>query len=363
MNHVELIVGESLRINEPLVKYIDRVYVETFEANPNKFFISKNDNNLFLFLEELIDKYQHITIFASHESFNLVGKLLCTITEDAQILQDGILAPSKVVKIKECNYLLEFDGKEIEVILATPNKPLPTLLNNFQSQKIDFSLIDMDEESCKIFLEPIAGSFEISLQFSTLIEGWVLVEAKCHKYGQMENFLKSVASLFSDKILSSHNPCEYIVKNLSRMGKKIAFAESCTGGLLASMFTKVAGASNAFDGGVVSYSNSVKSSILKVDESVLQTHGAVSEKCAMQMAQGALKATNADIAISTTGIAGPSGGSEQKPVGTVFIAIANSDGGVMSERLNLSGDREYIQNQSAFHAIKLLLQAHKELFF
>ncbi|MBU1916487.1 nicotinamide-nucleotide amidohydrolase family protein [bacterium] len=111
-----------------------------------------------------------------------------------------------------------------------------------------------------------------------------------------------------------------VIKKLDAAHKTIAFAESCTGGLIASRITSVSGASKIFKGSIVSYANDVKQHVLHVDESILKKHGAVSKACAIAMVEGVHKITNADYCAAVTGIAGPTGGADEKPVGTVHVA-------------------------------------------
>ena len=117
-----------------------------------------------------------------------------------------------------------------------------------------------------------------------------------------------------------------VVHALQKAGKKVSTAESCTGGLLANRITDVAGSSEVFTHGFVTYSNLAKSQLIGVSEETLRAHGAVSEEVAREMAAGALRESGADIAVSVTGIAGPGGGSEGKPVGTVCIGLATKEG-------------------------------------
>jgi nicotinamide-nucleotide amidase len=113
-----------------------------------------------------------------------------------------------------------------------------------------------------------------------------------------------------------------VVDLLAAKQLRITTAESCTGGAIASRITDVAGASEVFTHGFVTYADEAKRDVIGVSSDLLSSHGAVSEQVAIAMAQGALDVSNADIAVSVTGIAGPSGGSEEKPVGTVWLAIA-----------------------------------------
>ena len=140
-------------------------------------------------------------------------------------------------------------------------------------------------------------------------------------------------------------------------GLTLAVAESCTGGAIASLFTAMAGASAYFLGGVVAYANEVKRDVLGVNYDDIMTHGAVSETVARQMAEGVRRITGADYAIATTGIAGPTGGSEAKPVGTVWMAVATPTHTVAVMR-NSGLDRGQIISRASAYAIELL---YKEL--
>lgn len=132
-------------------------------------------------------------------------------------------------------------------------------------------------------------------------------------------------------------------------------AESCTGGLIAKICTDLAGSSAWFERGLVTYSNQAKIDLLGVSEQALQRHGAVSEAVASEMAAGALAHSRAQIAVAVTGIAGPDGGSEAKPVGSVCFGFAMGQD-VMCETRHFSGSRDAVRQQSARHAITRLLE-------
>lgn len=133
----------------------------------------------------------------------------------------------------------------------------------------------------------------------------------------------------------------------------IAVAESCTGGQLSAYFTKTQGASDYFLGGVIAYSNSLKSTLLDISEDSLKEHGAVSDIVAQEMADAVMRISGSDIGISTTGIAGPDGGTSEKPVGLVYIGIATLiETHVVA--CHFSGDRHSIQQQAVDKAVELL---------
>lgn len=134
----------------------------------------------------------------------------------------------------------------------------------------------------------------------------------------------------------------------------LATAESCTGGLLASTLTDTPGSSEWFSGSVVAYANQVKEQLLGVDAAILEAHGAVSEPVVLAMAQNVLKTIGADVSVAISGVAGPSGGTAEKPVGTVWMAWA-WPGGTRAKLYNFQGDRAAIKDQSVMTAINGLL--------
>jgi nicotinamide-nucleotide amidase len=145
-------------------------------------------------------------------------------------------------------------------------------------------------------------------------------------------------------------------RTLRTRGWTLAIAESCTGGLVGHMITKEPGASDYLLLDAVTYANSAKQSVLGVDEDVLRGHGAVSPECACRMAEGARRVSGADVALAITGIAGPAGGSDAKPVGLVYLAIATASGTEVKER-QFKGDRLWIQTLAAYVGLQMLREA------
>lgn len=140
---------------------------------------------------------------------------------------------------------------------------------------------------------------------------------------------------------------------LKAKGEQLVAAESCTGGLVAGAVTAVPGSSDWFDRGFVTYSNEAKREMLRVCAQTLESHGAVSEPVAREMALGALAASRGTVSVSITGIAGPSGGSPGKPVGTVCFAWARSGEAMpRSETRRFAGDRDEVRRQSVLHALQ-----------
>ena len=147
---------------------------------------------------------------------------------------------------------------------------------------------------------------------------------------------------------------QQVGKALKDTGQTLAVAESCTGGLIGHLLTEVPGSSDYFLGGIIAYSNQAKQEHLGVSEETLKNHGAVSQQTAAQMAAGARDALGANLAISVTGVAGPTGGSPEKPVGLTWIGLASSEG-TRAEKFRFDGDRTQNKLLAATAALKLLL--------
>ena len=162
-------------------------------------------------------------------------------------------------------------------------------------------------------------------------------------YGEEEETLESV-----------------VFQSLTKRGETLSIAESCTGGEISSIFTTLPGVSSVFKGGVVAYDNKAKINILGVSKSIIEESGAVSEECVVAMAEGAKRLFGTDWAIATSGIAGPSGGSEEKPVGTLWVAISGP-GITTTNKAIFSGDRERNIIRFSSASINLLRKALQNL--
>lgn len=149
--------------------------------------------------------------------------------------------------------------------------------------------------------------------------------------------------------------CQLLAQLLLHRGWLLATAESCTGGLIAANCTDLAGSSHWFERGFVTYSNAAKSELLGVDPALINSHGAVSEPVVRAMASGALAHSRAQVTVAVTGVAGPAGGSSEKPVGTVWLAWATPMG-VLSEERHFAGDRAAVRQATAQQALLRLTE-------
>ena len=149
-----------------------------------------------------------------------------------------------------------------------------------------------------------------------------------------------------------------IIDKAGAEGVMVATAESCTGGLIAAALTDVSGSSAVVERGFVTYSNAAKAEMLGVPMTLIEKHGAVSGRVAKAMALGAVKNSRADIAVSVTGIAGPTGGTAEKPVGLVWFGLAEKDGGARVERrVFADGGRDFVRSKATETALHLILRA------
>ena len=145
-----------------------------------------------------------------------------------------------------------------------------------------------------------------------------------------------------------------IVKKLNKKRLKISFAESCTGGLLASEITSVSGASKVFGLGLVTYSNQAKISVLKVNKNIIKKYGAVSPECCEAMVKNLAKISKAQINVSITGIAGPNGGTKKKPVGLVYIGVKNKNKILITKNIFKQKSRKAIQNATVKRTLEII---------
>ncbi|MEA4852655.1 MAG: competence/damage-inducible protein A [Christensenella sp.] len=251
-----------------------------------------------------------------------------------------------------------FDNSVVPYLMRFSDKVLVShsvKLFGAGESEVESILHDMMENSENPTIAPYAKTGEMLLR----------VTASGKNVQECENLIapviEHIKSIFGKYIygIDVKNLQTAVVNALTEKGLTIATAESCTGGLISQRITQVPGASNVFGCGICSYSNDIKQSVLHVSGETLSQYGAVSEQTAVEMARGVRELSGADIGVSTTGIAGPGGGSVEKPVGLVYIAI-NSCKGSEVIKLNLSrgrvDDRENIRHMAAQNVFQMVLQ-------
>ncbi len=210
-------------------------------------------------------------------------------------------------------------------------------------------LMDIIENQKNPTLATYASSGEVSLR--------VTAKAKSENEAQalLLPVVDKIKECLGDNIYSIDGETlpQVVIKLLSDVNKKVAFAESCTGGMLSSMIVDMAGSSNVLDMSIVSYSNESKISQLNVSKDVIEEYGAVSRETAKEMAMGLLNKSRADISVSITGIAGPGGGTEDKPVGLVYVCLYDGRKHYV-KKLNFARERNYNRLYAALHALDMI---------
>jgi len=217
--------------------------------------------------------------------------------------------------------------------------------------KVESEIIDIMQKSLNPTVAPYATDGEVRLRITAKAK--TDEEGKKLCFEMLETLKQTSVGQYIYGVDTTLE--EALVKKLIERNKKISVAESCTGGLVTGKITAVSGSSAILDGSVVSYANRIKNKFLCVSEDVLNEKGAVSEECALQMAEGVRKMMDSDIGVSVTGIAGPTGGTKEKPVGTVFVAVSTASKSKCIKLNIRNNGREYIRGISVKNALHLAL--------
>ena len=214
---------------------------------------------------------------------------------------------------------------------------------------VEEKILDIIHQNSAVTLATYASYGQVVIRVTTMAKDEVSAGA------EMKYILEALHKRFGPFIFSDEEETTLpviLVKMLSDKNIKLAAAESCTGGMISKLITDCAGASECFLGGVIAYSNQIKTDILGVMPKTLEENGAVSEKTCLEMAAGIKRLTGADIGVAVTGIAGPGGGSDDKPVGTVYISICSGAGKVKA--YSFTGSRDKIRNMAALYALDMV---------
>lgn len=215
---------------------------------------------------------------------------------------------------------------------------------------VDEKLRDLMENSVNPTVAPYAKPGQVELRITAKAESAQKAEE------MLEPLQAQIREILGDRVYGTGLSCsleKVAVDILRQKGLRVTCAESCTGGLIAEKITRIPGSSQCFDCGYVTYSNLQKAVMLGVDTETLKKYGAVSPEVALQMSRGAMENSGADIAVSVTGIAGPDGGTEEKPVGLVYVSICAKDTHKVF-RLLLNGSRDNIRERTSLHALDLI---------
>ncbi|MGV0645326.1 competence/damage-inducible protein A [Mycolicibacterium sp. XJ879] len=296
------------------------------------------------------------------EALHAANRKQALIPDGAHVLDPVGTAPGVVVP-----------GKPTVVVLPGPPRELqPMWRAAVQTPAVQEAIAARTayrQEMVRMFGLPESGLAETLREAEQRVDGFDRLEiTTCLRRGEIEivtRYEPGAAGAYADlmTLLRQRHGHEIFSEDGSTVdeqvadllaGRWLATAESCTAGLLAARLTDRAGSSAYIAGGVVSYSNQAKSELLGVDPTLIETHGAVSEPVAEAMADGALRRFGADTAVAITGIAGPGGGTAEKPVGTVCFSLKMHDGRIVTRTLQLPGDRADVRERSTTVAMHLL---------
>ena len=318
--------------------------------------------------------YQNIERF-----FMKNGRAMNELTRNQAIVPDGCTVIQNHVGTAPCTWyerdghiLISMPGVPSEMKWLMTNEILPRLskrfkqdlhilhrtfwVNGYSESALAIKLSDFENNLpsfVKLAYLPQLGVMRLRLSAYTLHEKEVENAISILQH-QLEELLAG------NMIADGDNNLEIIVgEKLRSMGQTIGTAESCTGGSIAALITSVAGSSDYFVGSVVAYANAIKQQVLGVSESDLKKYGAVSRQVVEQMAKGALRVLDCDWSIATSGIAGPGGGTPEKPVGTIWVAVANKNK-VISQKYHFNTTREQNIQRTVNMALMLLLEMLNE---
>lgn len=289
--------------------------------------------------------------------------------KQAYVPEGSVIVPNKVGTA--CGFILELENKIIVLLPGPPSELRPMFVDTvipYLSDKTNrmirskyVKIVGLGEaEVCDRIASLIANQDDPTIApYCSLGEVLIRVttsgssEEECNK--KLESLVEKICGYLGDYVYSIDGERleETVVRMLRENNKSISCAESCTGGLLSAKITSVSGASQIFNRGIVSYSNVAKMENLHVPKEVLDEHGAVSRETAQYMAEGVRKVANTDIGVSITGIAGPTGGTKEKPVGLVYIALS-TEGKTVVRETRLDGDRDKIRELTCKNVLDLI---------
>ena len=269
-------------------------------------------------------------------------------------------APSYLINTQK-GILALLPGVPIEMIEMFNKNLLPYLLNNFKPKNNHFSsnvnLVLINEIDVNKFLKVLKNKHSNNIDLRVYPSpGLIRVQISSTLNNEIvKTIKKNIEKYFFSYIFPNNiSILEAINEELRKQGLYVATAESCTGGLLAYSFSSIPGASKCFKTGIVAYKNEIKKKLLNVKEQIIEKKGAVSKETVREMINGLFQLTDADIAIATSGIAGPTGGTTQKPIGTVYIAVSQKSKYLEIKKYQFQGNRELIIINSVNYALGLL---------
>ncbi len=356
-----LTVHDTLDASPFLRSYLTRHYESAIGRIDLEMRLGEQNKELIFTLHHLSEMARNLLIVTTPRTLAVIGKILATLSESDMQTRNDLLMPASAEMYDTHGYLMRLGDCHIQVVRYETEGELPPVHLKDSRAVLSLNLFGMAPEDADILLTGAAKRHRVRLSSHPHIGGWSVMEVSATQESDIRGFLEETALLFAGKVWAGDSIARHLVERLNELGRTFTCAESCTGGRIASLITDISGSSAVFDGSMITYANRVKHDWIGVNETSLIAYGAVSSAVVEEMAAGILDYSGADYAVAVSGIAGPGGGSVEKPVGTVYIACASRKKGVKSERLMLRGDRGHIQASASFHALRLLLETFPEL--
>ncbi|BCD67730.1 CinA family protein [Nitratiruptor sp. YY09-18] len=357
-----LFIGKEFQINDEFVSYVKRQLLKNVDTISAIVFYKERDKNLFVHIADFAKEYRNLLIVTTYESYPTVSKIIATLYDDTLVAKENFLVPTKATAAESNSFLIEANPSAINLLRVKIGEKLPKILLGLQNESTNLFIFGLDRAQIMEKIDPLAKSYDIGYVLTQETPELHKVFVYNKKYGDLAIFVQNLKLMLPQSMIVAHNVFEYLIERFTIAHKTITFAESCTGGLLASLLTKIPGSSNIFNGSLVTYANEIKHAWLGVKKETLEAFGAVSEETVEEMLRGALKVASADYAIAISGIAGPGGATPTKPVGTVVVGCRGKESELI-RTMHFKGDRNYIQYQAAMYGVRLLFEIAKEELF
>ncbi len=355
-----MILDSAIMYNGPFVSYLKRQIRLHAGEIETVHFIAKRDDDVVVVLEEVIAQHQNVFVVTA-ENFSFAGKIIATICHDGLVLKEkDMLVPFKAERFVKNSYLIKKGSTGINVLKVDLMQKIPEILIRVPERDVGFFLFD---NALQQDLEVDIRELELDFEKVVIVDGLWHYRIKSVEGMVLDYLLQMLDGKYHQNVLVGKDFSEVVCRRLMEEGVKITAAESCTGGLLASEIVRHSGVSSIFDGSVVTYANEMKQKLVGVKPLTLKRYGAVSQECVQEMLKGVMEKFDAEFALAVSGVAGPTGGTEQKPVGTVYVGAKCKGKEMIIKRLSLNGDRTYIRETSVLWAFRLLVETNREFFF
>ena len=210
-----LFIGNKFFYNISLQEYIIRKIRQKTDFIDSITYFKESDNSLFLYLEKELNSSDKLIIITTKHNFSTIGKVICTVTSDNQVLKDNMLIPSNSSVFEERSYLLEYKNSIANVLHIDEMQEMPEILLNFEENKAVVHIFDQSRDSLIAMLTPIAQTFDVKIDIITLIDGWNRVDILSKKYGNISKFINSSKQLLPRNLIAASNITQYIIETLS----------------------------------------------------------------------------------------------------------------------------------------------------